>query len=176
MNNDEDDFLEDIKKHGYFSNTSKVLKWYDGIDLTINQSFKEQKEIIGKNNYFVFVNKENSTYNKEDIYNSRFFYQDKIEKEIKWMKEIGCECCGRKLIMPIENQFNLCEDCDRKIFSNTKSSKYFKELSEDHTCCPKEFHIFINKIKVNTTIFNFFKINKIRKLFKEKWNPFLKFN
>ena len=183
----EDPFVESIKSKGYYSNTRKQTKWYDGIDLTIGQNFRDEKEAINKPqnislwsdfNYIKETNEPN-TYD-----NNRFFYQERTKEEFEFYRKYGCECCGRKLIFPIEISYGICLECDRRMFSKTKARVEFSELPERNTCCPKEFYRFVDKIeKIEThtqTIWTFliklFVRNKNRiEKDKRKWHTYLKF-
>lgn len=186
----EDPFLDAIRSKGYYSNTWKRTKHY-GVDLTIGQNFRDEKETISNVNSghislwsdinFVVDQDQNepNSYN-----NNRFFYQERMREEFEFYRKHGCECCGRKLIFPIEISYGICLECDRRMFSKTRARNAFPELSERNTCCSKEFYRFVDKIeKIEThtqTIWTFliklFVRNKNRiEKDKRKWHPYLKF-
>lgn len=188
MNKDNDIFLEQIKHNGYYSNTTKQTKWFDGIDLTIGRNFREVKNDVNKhNNISLFSDNINYIIEKSTTridYSGRFFYQDRLNEEVEFYRKHGCECCGGPLIMPIEISYGLCSECDRRMFSKTKARSAFPELSERNTCCPKEFYKFVDKIdkienhtqSIWTFLLKMFVRNKntIEKD-KHKWHPYLKF-
>lgn len=184
----EDPFLDAIRSKGYYSNTWKRTKHFD-VDLTVGQNFRDEKETISNVtssrislwsdiNYVVDQNEPNS-YN-----NNRFFYQERMKEEIEFYRKHGCECCGRKLIFPIELSYGICSECDRRIFSKTRARNAFPELSERNTCCSKEFYKFTDKIDyVEThtqTIWKFLlqlfvRSKKDIEHNRNKWHPYLKF-
>lgn len=183
----EDPFLDAIRSKGYYSNTWKQTKHFD-VDLTIGQNFRNEDDIIHKEsnispwadfNYIAQKNEPN-TYD-----NNRFFYQERMKEEVDFYRKHGCECCGRKLILPIEVSYGLCLECDRRMFSKTKARGAFPELPERNTCCPKEFYRFIDKVdkleymtsqSIWTFLIKLFVRNKNRiEKNKRKWHPYLKF-
>lgn len=184
----EDPFLDAIKSKGYYSNTWKRTKHFD-VDLTVGQNFRDEKETISNvtssrislwSDINIVVDKnEPNTY-----HNNRFFYQETIREECEFYRKYGCECCGRKLILPIEISYGICLECDRRMFSKTRARNAFPELPERNTCCPKEFYKFADKIDYiethTQTIWKFLlqlfvRNKKDVEHNKNKWHPYLKF-
>lgn len=182
----EDPFIEAIKSKGYYSNTWKRTKHY-GVDLTIGQNFRNENEVISRPshislwsdfNYIAQTNEPNS------YDNNRFFYQERMKEEFEFYRKHGCECCGRKLIFPIETSYGICLECDRRMFSKTRARNAFPELPERNTCCPKEVYKFSDKIDyiethtqtIWTFLIKLFVRNKNRiEKDKRKWHPYLRF-
>lgn len=138
--------LDCLRINRHYSNTQNVTKWFDDIDLTIGQSFKDVEEKVKDNEKFfhisLFNEFENSIVVKEGEKEfNRFFLQDYQNEEREMYEKYGCERCGRKLIFEHEKRYGLCFNCDRIMFSKSRARKAFEELSESHTCCPEEFYI-----------------------------------
>lgn len=184
----EDPFIEAIKSKGYYSNTWKRTKHFD-VDLTVGQNFRDEKETISNATSsrislwsdinFVVDQNEPNTYD-----NNRFFYQERMKEEFEFYRKHGCECCGRKLIFPIELSYGICSECDRRMFSKTRARNAFPELSERNTCCSKEFYKFTDKIDYVEThtqpiwkflLQLFVRSKKDIEHNRNKWHPYLKF-
>lgn len=148
-----DKFLESLKNRGKYSNTVKRTKWYDGIDLTMNQSFKEEYEEVEKptnihiwNSYDFILSGSTSSINDLERLGvkeiQRFFLPEieEQESEAALRKKYGCECCGKKLIFPLEYKWGLCSECDRIMFGKAKARKFFSELPNSVTAPDEMFY------------------------------------
>ena len=156
-----DKFLESLKIYGKYSNTIKRTKWYDGIDLTMNQSFKEEYEEVKKptnihiwNSHDFILSGPTSSINDlerlGDKEIQRFFLPEieEQESEAALRKKYGCECCGKKLIFPFEYEWGLCSECDRIMFAKSKARKFFSDLPNSVTAPDSIFY----KPQLNQTI------------------------
>ena len=148
-----DKFLESLRRNGKYSNTVKKTKWYDGIDLTMNQSFKEEYEEVEKptvvhiwdSNDFILsrpITSDNDLERLGDKETEKFFLPEieEQESEIVWRRKYGCECCGRKLIFPLEYKWGLCSECDRIMFGKAKARKVFPDLANSVTAPDEIFY------------------------------------
>lgn len=156
-----DRMLESLRDKKEYSNTVSVTKFYDGIDLTIDQSFKDQREEVENphnRSWISFRDAEDlllSPYARSDeqdeIQNNRFFLEEKFEQsEYAMYLKYGCECCGKKLILPIEKSFGICIECDRIMFSRSRARKAFEELPDYATCvCEDLYQPLTNDERLN---------------------------
>lgn len=131
-----------------FTNTYEYTEFYDGIDLTMNQRFKEKQIKLNKPHIGLFddVLFGNFVIETDDEYykKGRFFYNElKIPEEDQFYMD-HCERCGEILCTKEEKLHMLCSTCDRLMFAKTKAKKYFDGkdyLLEKATAYPKELWI-----------------------------------
>lgn len=130
-----DNFLDSIKKQGYFSNLSKTSLPLLSIDNTINQNFRKYKYIKPHYGiYSLFQEKPNYFNIKKQINKKNKFYMLKeIEEDYRLLGNM-CIRCGKKLHF---TRLQICHRCNSIITNDTRASKKFKELNSQHTSISK---------------------------------------
>ena len=128
-------FLDSIKKQGYFSNLSKTSLPLLSIDNTINQNFRKYKYIKPHYGiYSLFQEKPNYFNIKKQINKKNKFYMLKeIEEDYRLLGNM-CIRCGKKLHF---TRLQICHRCNSIITNDTRASKKFKELNSQHTSISK---------------------------------------
>lgn len=128
-------FLDSIKKQGYFSNLSKTSLPLLSIDNTVNQNFRKYKYIKPSSGiYFLFQEKPNYFNIKKHINKKNKFYMLKeIEEDYRLLGNM-CIRCGKKLHF---TRLQICHRCNSIITNDTRASKKFKELNSQHTSISK---------------------------------------
>lgn len=136
-------FLDSIKKQGYFSNLSKTSLPLLSIDNTVNQNFRKYKYIKPSSGiYFLFQELQEQYHLKKPNYfnikkhinkKNKFYMLKEIEEDYRLLGNM-CIRCGKKLHF---TRLHICHRCNSIITNDTRASKKFKELNSQHTSISK---------------------------------------